>query len=125
MTKRRAKRIAVIMWQRMANEDWCTEKGSESVAKRPPASVSDAKACILNDMRASGEVTTAEFCYIFSNSSSCPLCTYFKQVNKGGYLCRGCPLEHCHAPSLFSRVRLDNKESMLAVLNKIKAWEVK
>lgn len=101
MTKRRAKRIAVIMWQRMINEDWCTEKGSESVAKRPPASVSDAKACILDDMRASGGDFTAEFCYIFSNSSSCPLCAYFKQV------------------------RLDSKESMLAVLNKIKAWEVK
>lgn len=116
LTKRRAKKIAVMMWQSLADEDW---------EARDVHNVSTAKVDVLDSLYYLNKVTEPEYDRI-CNNSECPLCTYFSKHNYGKRaLCTGCPLEDCGTDSLFSRARLDDKESMLAVLNKIKAWEVK
>ena len=116
LTKRRAKRIAVMMWQALADEDW---------EARDVHNVSTAKADVLDSLYYLNKVTESEYGEIYG-SSECPLCTYFKKHNHNKRpLCVGCPLGSCKLDSLFAGVSLDNKESMLAVLDKIKTWEVK
>ena len=116
MTKRRAKRIAVMMWQALADEDW---------EARDVHNVSTAKADVLDSLYYLNKVTEPEYDRI-CNHSECPLCTYFSKHNYCKRpLCVGCPLGSCKLDSLFAEVNLSKKESILAVLNKIKAWEVK
>src|SRR5574344_1461475 len=116
LTKRRAKRIAVMMWQALADEDW---------EARDVHNVSTAKIDVLDSLLFFNKVTESEYDEI-CNHSECPLCTYFSKHNYGKRTrCARCPLGSCSLDSLFSRARLDDKESILAVLEKIKAWEGK
>lgn len=116
MTKRRAKKLAVMIWKRLV-EMSKKEKGFSFL------SIYAAKRCVAVQLNSEKKISDRELDEL-DEVNYCPLCAYFYKKNVSYNRCFGCPLGNCGEGSLFSSASPGDTESLENVLKRIKKWRV-
>ena len=116
MTKRRAKKLAVMIWKRLV-EMSKKEKGFSFLP------IYAAKRCVAIQLNSEKKISDRELNELY-NFSFCPLCAYFYKKKTIYNSCFGCPLGSCGEGSLFSSAKTGDTESLENVLRRIERWRV-